>query len=288
MPSARVRFTSPCPFPPAPTTGTLPTAHAPLPPGALRLADLGFFHLATLAALNASGGYWLTRVQGGTTVSDAAGRRLDLVATLTRRCRHRLALPVLLGARERLPCRLIAERVPARVVAARQQRLRDEAQRRGQPVTAERLALAAWTILVTNAPPALLRVTEALALIRVRWQIELLFKLWKSGNKLDEWRSANPWRILTELYAKLVVALIQHWLLVATVWDVEERSLTRGAQAVRAHARYLACVFDQRSALRHALRDLARGVRATARVNKRVSRPSTSQRLAACPPTPLS
>ncbi len=156
---------------------TLPVAHVPLPLGALRLADLGFFHLATLVALDADGGYWLTRVQGGTVVSDAAGRRLDLVATLTRRCRHRLALPVLLGARHRLPCRLVAERVPVAVTAARQQRLRDEGQRRGQHVTAERLALAAWTILVTNAPPALLHMAAAFALMRVRWQIELLFKL---------------------------------------------------------------------------------------------------------------
>ncbi len=47
-------------------------------------------------------------------------------------------------------------------------------------------------------------------LVRCRWQIELLWKLWKAHGKLDTWRSYKPKRILTEIYAKLLGLLITH------------------------------------------------------------------------------
>jgi len=39
-----------------------------------------------------------------------------------------------------------------------------------------------------------LSVDELLVIIRVRWQIELLFKLWKSSGRIDESRSHKPFR----------------------------------------------------------------------------------------------
>jgi len=59
--------------------------------------------------------------------------------------------------------------------------------------------------LITTAPAYKLSFDEALVLYGARWQIELLFKLWKSHAKLDTSRSCNPWRILTEIYIKLLV-----------------------------------------------------------------------------------
>jgi hypothetical protein len=120
----------------------LPVQEQPVAAGAVRLADLGFFDLAVLATLGARDAYWLTRVQHGTAVLDVHGTRLDLVTLLRRRCRRTLDLPVLLGVRERAPCRLLAERVPKAVADDRRQRLRDEARRRGQTASARGLGLA--------------------------------------------------------------------------------------------------------------------------------------------------
>ncbi len=47
--------------------------------------------------------------------------------------------------------------------------------------------------------------------------------------------------------------VIQHWILVVTSWQYPERSMVKGAQTVRAHACYLACVFHHAAQLREAL-----------------------------------
>src|SRR5438045_50142 len=113
----------------------------------------------------------------------------------------------------RLPARLLAVRVPQAVADERRRVLRAEARKRGQAVSATRLALADWTILVTNAPAALLTLAEALVVLRARWQIEQLFDLWKTHGHLERTRSGKPWRVLCEVYAKLLAVLLQHWVL---------------------------------------------------------------------------
>ena len=84
----------------------------------------------------------------------------------------------------------MAVRVPQEVADQRRRRLHEEFRDKGKTPSARLLALAAWTMMVTTVPDAQLSVAEALVLLRERWQIELLFKLWKSQGRVDEWRSA--------------------------------------------------------------------------------------------------
>jgi len=49
-----------------------------------------------------------------------------------------------------------------------------------------------------------------MVLLKIRWQIELLFKLWKSHGRVDEWRTKKPARIVCEIYAKLIGLVVQH------------------------------------------------------------------------------
>lgn len=109
-------------------------------------------------------------------------------------------------------------------------------QRRGKPkrkkVSAARLRLADWTILLTNVPQLMLGVEEALVLVRCRWQIELFWKLCKQYGKLDTWRSYKPERILSELYAKLLGLLITYWCILIGCWQAPNRSLVKAKQVV--------------------------------------------------------
>jgi hypothetical protein len=253
---------------------------APLPAGSLRLADLGYFSLPPLRYLAESGVYFLTRIRAGTCLLNADGVAYNLVELLTRFASQGvLDRVVYLGKNEQLPCRLLAWRVPPAVAEQRRQRIRESARKQQRPAKAQTLALAEWTYVAANVPQTLLTPAAAECLLRVRWQIELLFKLWKSHGHLDHSRSANPERILTEIYAKLLALLIQHWILMATCWSFPDRSLTKALYTMRKFVQHIAdhinhtallCVTWQRS---H--RCLLHGCRTT----KRRTKPSTSQLL---------
>lgn len=256
---------------------------ADFPQGALRLADLGYFSVPTFRELTSRGVYWLSRLYHQTHVLTPNGCPIDLVAWLRQRGPVPSDLPILLGAEVRLPTRLLAVPVPPQVAEQRRRRLRQEAQRKGQAVSQRHLALAAWTILVTNVPPHLLSIEEALVLLRARWQIELLFKLWKSLGRLDASRSAKPWRQVCELYAKMLALLIQHWLLVLGCWQYPDRSLTQAAQTIQRYATALALALDCLIRLGEVITNLQQCLQTGCRITRRRKHPSTYQLLLDCP-----
>lgn len=257
---------------------TSPTQTAPVLPGSLSLADLGYFDLAQLRTVGNQHAFWLTRWRAGTCLYDIAGQRLDLVRWLKRQGGEGVAAAVLVGAQQQLPARLLAVRVPPTVVAQRRRQLKEAARRRGTAVSPERWALASWTVLLTNVPAEKLSLPEALVVARVRWQIELLFKLWKTQGHVDTSRSGQPWRILCEVYAKLLIQVIQHWLLLTSVWANPRRSLVKAAQTIRHHALHLASRFvESPDGFVCALGVVQTCLRTGCRIDKRKQQPSAFQ-----------
>lgn len=260
--------------------GSTPLQHRPLPAGSLRVADLGYFNLERLAALDRQQSFWITRLKANTTLRHPCGAPLNLVDWLTAHALAEVAVvdvPLLLGSRQQLPVRLLAERVPATVAAERRTRLQQEAQRKQQPASPHRLALADWTILVTNVPAEQLTPAEAHHLYRARWQIEQLFHLWKTHGQLAVWRSQQPLRILCEVYAKLIGLVLQHWLIVTGCWHDPARSMVKAAQVVRAQASHLVLALHRLTWLDAILRRLSAHMERRCRLSTRKTHPGTYQ-----------
>lgn len=266
--------------------GYLPDCQAPtqrlsVPPGALRLADLGYWSLEVFKTVGAASGFWLSRMNSQTAVFDASERRWDLIRLLEAQSSPEIDISVELGAQERLPARLLAIRVPQEIADLRRMRMKKEARHQGKAVSAAQLRLADWTVFVTNVPAELLTLHAALVVARARWQIELVFKLWKDHHRIDEWRTAKPWRILCEVYAKLIAVVIQHWIFLVGCWTYPDRSLFKAAQTVQKHAWHLASTFGCPHRLAQALTTIQRCLAVGCRINKRKTTPHTYQLLLA-------
>lgn len=237
-----------------------PAHQNPVRAGSLQIKDLGYFNLDTFEKIDQQGAYWLTRYKIGTTVLDEAGQAVDLVTWLPQNVGQRLDIRIHLGQEKRLPCRLVAERVPPEIVQQRHQRIRETA-RQNQTVPSQRaLILAQWTIYLTNVPDTLLNTEEVFIMGRYRWQIELLFKLWKSDLQIDDWHTTNPYRILCEFYGKLIAAIVTHWFLLLGCWHNPRRSLRQAIPTVQGLAWQWANSLSNLTLLKHMLRSLCRSL----------------------------
>lgn len=255
----------------------LPTT--PLPSGALHLADLGYFKLDTLRDYDAQGVYWLVRPKVSTVIYDEHGQQTTFTDLLAAQPGVQADLAIQLGASHCLPCRLLAVRVPPDEAQKRRRQLHARARKKGQTVSQARLQLADWNYLITNVLLAMLTVPEAMSVAAVRWQVELLFKLWKSEGMLDKSRSHKPWRVLCEVYAKLLALLIQHWIFLVSCWSYPDRSLHKAAQTVRKQAFHLATVLANTEQLCEAVTLIQHCLALGCRLNKRRKQPATFQRL---------
>jgi hypothetical protein len=250
-----------------------------LPPRSLYVADLGYFNLDRMVARREAKSYTLTRPQSSTVFFTQAGKRLPLKNVLPPRVGQTKEMPVLVGVKERHPMRLLMLRVPPEIAEQGRERLRQEASRRQEPVSPQALELAGWLLLLTDAPAKLLSLEEAIVLQRERWQIELLYKLWKQYGQIDEWRTAHSWRILCELYAKLIGVLLQHWLVVLLAWQDEQRSLVKLAQVIRDGSLSLMEALAGYRSLHAAILAIARRMRAGCGMNTRKKHPHSAQLL---------
>jgi hypothetical protein len=257
-----------------------PIMEIPLSAGALSIFDLGYFSVERFERVEQGKGFWLSRLQHGTTVCDAAGKVVDLRKFLTRKAKRGIVdVPVRIGGK-RLPCRLVAVPVPPKIAASRRRKIWEKARDRGRAPTKEYLQLQAWTIFVTNCPPELLTWKEVVVLYRARWQIERLFKLWKSYNRLADCEAGvTPVRQMAELYARLIAVIIQHGILLMTVWLDGRRSLWRAAATVRAWIGQIIAVLDDAAKLLQVLHRQQQCMRKAAHVNSRRKHPSCFQLL---------
>ena len=185
----------------------------PIRAGDYVLADRGYSTAAGIGYLAQAGGWVTVRVNtGALAFQEADGEPFDLLGKVS-------CLQAPLAARSwsvqvvsvqqlRVSGRVCAIRKTEEAIRIAQEGLRKEAARKGRQLQPQTLEFAKYVIVFTTFPAADFSAADVLEWYRLRWQVELVFKRFKSLAALghlpkhdDE--SAQAW-----LYGKLLVALL--------------------------------------------------------------------------------
>src|SRR5439155_12005184 len=140
-----------------------------------------------------------------------------------------LERPIFLGEKERVAARLIVARVPEAIVNERRRKARKNAKKKGYTPCQAHLPLLAWSLFITNVPPTIWKTDTVVKVYPLRWQIELIFKSWKSYLHLASIKTKKEDTTLCYLYGRMLLILLNYALspqLRTTLWVRKRRELS--------------------------------------------------------------
>lgn len=191
--------------------------------GDLVLRDLAYMNLEVLKRIRDLLAFFVCRVSPAVHIYEYKRDeyiKMDFIAIANYMKMHQLACmekEVYLGSREKLKVRLIIHELPKEVVAKRLRKARkyNKDKKRGG-LTKEFIARAHLNLFITNANEVQLPIEVVWPLYRLRWQIELIFKIWKSICRIHKVKKVNRHRLECYIYAKLMLIVLGWHILWAT------------------------------------------------------------------------
>jgi hypothetical protein len=180
----------------------------------LLLRDLGYYGIKSYSQIESRGAFYISRLKPKVVIYRKKGDGYEAVswaeigAGIERGGGGYFDQVVYIGAEEKKEVRLMAWVLPD---AAQRRRLKRKANRKGT-VSADDMVWSTLNVFITNIGQEDLTVKEAYQLYRIRWQIELVFKTWKSILKIHLLRKMKPDRVKCYLYSMFV------WIVLC--WDI--------------------------------------------------------------------
>lgn len=248
----------------------------------LTMFDLGFFNQLNFQEFEDKHAYFLVRYQTQTALYESGSDRIHLPDYLKQVDEDEVDRSVQIGSKAKATVRLVARRLPADIAAKRRRQAKKKAKADGRRNTpsADKLALLDWAIFVTNVPADLLSVEQITLIYRLRWQIELIFKVWKSRAKLKQIGSFRAERMLCQFYARLTALVLFHFLIAPLISRYREISLAKAFSLLKRLALRMIDAFAKRKiVLVGALKKFQKALLRLGRMDKRKTKLCTYQLL---------
>lgn len=187
--------------------------------GALVLRDLGYFTIKGFREIIDKKAFFISRAKPKTSFyyPDDDQKKFNIKKLLSKMksngidyCEEDLIMGF--TKKNKLPVRVIFSRVPDEVKASRLRKASKNAKERNWQVTKDYKIWAGINVYITNIPSDQMATKDIALSYRLRWQVELIFKTWKSHYRIHTHKAVKKERIECYLYASLLLILLQTYL----------------------------------------------------------------------------
>jgi len=179
--------------------------------GELLIRDLGYVTTTYLSGVTKQRAYFLNRLPSQINVYDPGSNELINLKNVYKKLK-RYNIPyiefnVLIGKKAQLPCRLVVSACEDNAAKKRLKRTTRNTKSTGHKVSEETRWRSRLNLYITNAPEEKIHAKDVYHVYRMRWQIELIFKVWKSIANIDKLKKVKMERFECILLSGLIWVL---------------------------------------------------------------------------------
>lgn len=175
--------------------------------------DLGYFKIEELINIEDVSAFYVSRLKSGVNVylKKTDKKPVNFLEFIKKKLKKRTFIDcdVYVGVKKH-KTRMIVTKLPDEIVNLKLRRAKRGAQVARTQLSQLGKALLSYTILITNIPRDIATSNCVLALYRIRWRVELLFKEWKSYLNFENIIGTNIHRINCLIFGRLCRALIMN------------------------------------------------------------------------------
>jgi Transposase DDE domain len=195
----------------------------------LYIKDLGYFKLAHLAKIASADGYFLSRFRALTACFTEKDGQFTAISLQDVVKQPKYDAIYLGSGKDKLKVRMVIEPASSESTFKRLAKVRKSASTHHKQVQDDTLFLCYYNIYITNIEAADLSIGWIHLVYALRWQIELLFKIWKSLFEIDEIKKMSIFRFECYIYGRLIAILLTQKienLFKERVWEEDEVELS--------------------------------------------------------------
>jgi len=134
------------------------------------------------------------------------------------------------GSNEKIKTRLILHLLPAEELAKRLRKASQSAKKKGNGNLSKNYkARAGLNLFITNASKEQIPTENVWPIYRLRWQIELMFKIWKSICNIEKVQKVNKERLECHVYSKLIFIVLgwkMVWMVAKNMYRITGKALS--------------------------------------------------------------
>ena len=227
----------------------------------LIIRDLGYFAFKSFLNISSKGGFFVSRVRANAIVYEMKGgkiQKLDFKVLYEWMRNHhlsRIEKNVFIGNTPKIPVRMIIDLLPDAVYEERIRKTNLSHKSKGYTSSEKFKLNSRFNLFITNVSQTVLPIDVVPALYRIRWQIELIFKIWKSIIGIHHNRIMKYTRWLCILHFKLLLMIV-NWNI---VMDKRNRFYKQSGKLLSPN-KCFKTLFDNSYRLRNALKEGTKGV----------------------------